>query len=84
MLEEMNEDEIEREGNVYVAVDVSDDEFDCQGHGCVFIACSFRSDGSRLFIWSGLRARRGGRPRGAGCHGKADRKDRRRDGIGHR
>lgn len=41
MLEEVNEDEIEREGNIYIAVDVHDDDFDCQCHGCVFIACSF-------------------------------------------
>ena len=44
MFEEVSEDEIERDGKVYVAVDVHDDDdgFDCQCHGCVFIACSFR------------------------------------------
>lgn len=41
MLEEVNEDGIERDGNVYVAVDEDNDDFDCKCHGCAFIAYSF-------------------------------------------
>ena len=41
MLEEVSEDEIERDGNVYVAIDAGDDDFDCQCHGCAFLAYSF-------------------------------------------
>ena len=41
MLEEVNEDEIEHDGKIYIAVNTDDDDFDCQCQGCAFLAYSF-------------------------------------------